>query len=104
MSESAEHAHLEGSKKLFMVVWVSLLVLTAIEVFLAYQNLELKLMLIILMTLSIVKASLIIAYFMHLKFERTSLALTLMPALVFVIVMMFMAFPDSVRLYEMRPK
>ena len=87
-----------------MVVWVSLLVLTGTEVFLAYQNLELKLMLIILMTLSIIKASLIIAYFMHLRFERASLAWTLMPALVFVIVMMFMAFPDSVRLYEMTPK
>ena len=87
-----------------MVVWVSLLVLTGVEVFLAYENLEVKLMLIILMTLSIVKASLIISYFMHLRFERMSLVLTLMPALVFVIVIMFMAFPDSVRLYEMKPK
>ena len=104
MSATAEQAHQEGSKKLFMVVWVSLLVLTGTEVFLAYQNLELKLMLIILTTLSIIKASLIIAYFMHLRFERASLAWTLMPALVFVIVMMFMAFPDSVRLYEMTPK
>ncbi|PYV32961.1 MAG: hypothetical protein DMG22_11685 [Acidobacteria bacterium] len=104
MSESAEQAHQEASRKLFMVVWVSLLVLTGVEVFLAYENLEVKLMLIILMTLSIVKASLIISYFMHLRFERTSLVLTLMPALVFVIVMMFMAFPDSVRLYEMKPK
>ena len=104
MSESAEQAHQEASLKLFMVVWVSLLVLTGVEVFLAYENLEVKLMLIILMTLSIVKASLIISYFMHLRFERTSLVLTLMPALVFVIVMMFMAFPDSVRLYEMKPK
>jgi len=104
MSASAKQAHQEASLKLFMVVWVSLLVLTGVEVFLAYQNLEVKLMLIILMTLSIVKASLIISYFMHLRFERTSLVLTLMPALVFVIVMMFMAFPDSVRLYEMKPK
>jgi len=104
MSESAEQAHQEASLKLFMVVWVSLLVLTGVEVFLAYQNLEVKLMLIILITLSIVKASLIISYFMHLRFERMSLVLTLMPALVFVIVMMFMAFPDSVRLYEMKPK
>ena len=104
MSAPAEQAHQEASRKLFMVVWVSLLVLTGVEVFLAYENLEVKLMLIILMTLSIVKASLIISYFMHLRFERTSLVLTLMPALVFVIVMMFMAFPDSVRLYEMTPK
>ena len=53
MSAPAEQAHQEASRKLFMVVWVSLLVLTGVEVFLAYQNLEVKLMLIILMTLSI---------------------------------------------------
>jgi len=39
MSESAEQAHQEASLKLFMVVWVSLLVLTGVEVLLAYQNL-----------------------------------------------------------------
>jgi hypothetical protein len=45
-------------------------------------------MLVILMGLSIIKASLIISYFMHLRYERRSLVLTLMPALVFVICMM----------------
>jgi len=104
MSAPAEQAHQEASRKLFMVVWVSLLVLTGVEVFLAYENLEVKLMLIILMTLSIVKASLIISYFMHLRYERRSLALTLIPALVFVVGMMLVLFPDSVRLSQMRLK
>ena len=74
--------------------------LTAVEVVLAYQRLEIKLMLTLLMTLSVVKASLIISYFMHLKYEKRSLVLLLMPAMVFVICMMFVVFPDSVRLYR----
>jgi len=103
MANGIAHAHVEA-KKPFMIVWVVLLVLTAVEVFLAYQELDLRVMLVILMTLSIVKAGLIISYFMHLRYDRPSLAWTLMPALVFVIVMMFVVFPDSVRLYYMRPK
>ena len=60
-------------------------------------------MLVVLMTISIIKASLIISYFMHLRYERKSLVFTLMPALVFVIAMLFVLFPDSIRLLEMRP-
>ena|ERR1700674_5594143 len=104
MEHSAEHDHVAGSKRLFLIVWLWLVALTGAEVLLAYQHLPLKTMLGILITLSIIKASLIIAYFMHLRFERTSLVLTLMPALVFVICMMFVVFPDSIRLYEMKPK
>ena len=53
----------------FFWVWGALLVLTAIEVYLGYQNMEPKRMLTILMALSIIKATLIIGYFMHMKFE-----------------------------------
>ena len=73
MSASMEHAHDEISKKVTFTVWFSLLALTGVEVFLAYEQLELKLMLTLLMGLSLVKASLIIAYFMHLRYERRSL-------------------------------
>ena len=100
MEAATHHEHVQG-KKIFLFVWFWLLVLTGGEVFLAYQDLPLKMMLIILMGLSIVKASLIISYFMHLRYERRSLVLTLMPALVFVICMMFVVFPDSVRLLTM---
>ncbi len=104
MPESSEHAHVEGSKKIFIAVWITLVMLTAVEVVLAYQHLPIKTMLAVLMSLSVVKASLIIAYFMHLRYERRSLVLTLMPALIFVIGMMFVSFPDGLRLLEMRLK
>ena len=103
MNHTTEHAHEAGSKKLFIWVWGWLLVLTCVELVLAYQNLPLKVMLGLLMTISIIKAALIISYFMHLRFERRSLVLTLMPALVFVIALMFIVFPDSLRLALMRP-
>ncbi len=103
MSVALEHAHESGSKKLFVYVWFWLLGLTGVEVLLVYEQLGVKLMLTILMGISIVKATLIISYFMHLRFERRSLVLTLMPAMVFVIVMLFLMFPDSFRLLRMRP-
>jgi cytochrome c oxidase subunit IV len=93
-----------GSVKLFGTVWVWLLLLTALEVFLAYERLAVVLMLVILVGLSLIKSALIIAYFMHLRFERLGLFLILIPAMVFCICMMLiMFFPDSVRLLNMRP-
>jgi len=103
MDQSSEHAHSGASVKIFLYVWFWLLALTGVEVFLGYEHLEVKLMLVLLMGLSVIKASLIISYFMHLRYERRSMALTLMPALVIVITLMFMLFPDSFRLLRMRP-
>ena len=59
-------------------------------------------MLTVLIGLSVIKAALIIAYFMHLKFERFSLFLTLFPMLIFCIVLMLIFMPDSMRLAIMR--
>jgi cytochrome c oxidase subunit IV len=101
-NNAAGHEHEGGSLGVIFFVWGSLLALTLVETFLAYQHLELKVMLGILMTLSIIKASLIIAYFMHLRYERRSLVLALMPALIFVIGMMFTVFPDSIRVALMK--
>jgi cytochrome c oxidase subunit 4 len=89
--------HFAGSNKLFISIWIWLVVLTAIEVFLAYRPMSLFLMLTILLGLSIIKAALIMAYFMHLKFERLSLVLTIVPMLVVCICLLFVFFPDSFR-------
>jgi cytochrome c oxidase subunit 4 len=91
------------SRRLTLIVWGWLLVLTGVEVFLAYEQLALRLMLVLLMGLSLVKAGLIIAYFMHLRFERKALILTLIPALVVVASTLAVFFPDSLRLLHMRP-
>jgi cytochrome c oxidase subunit 4 len=77
-------------------------VLTLVEIFLAYKPMPIHLMLIVLLGLSIIKAALIVAYFMHLKFERLSLILTIVPMLVVCIMLLFVFFPDSFRSAALR--
>ena len=96
MNAHAEE-HFAGSNKLFISIWIWLVVLTLIEIFLAYKTFSTAIMLTILLGLSIIKAALIMAYFMHLKFERLSLILTLVPMLVVCICLLFVFFPDSFR-------
>jgi cytochrome c oxidase subunit 4 len=83
-------------------VWVGLMGLTVCELILAYRSLELTTMFGLLMGLSVLKAALIVAYFMHLRYEQRSLFVTLIPAFVFVLVMMTVIFADSSRLAHMR--
>ena len=103
MRTEAVDDHPVGSTKLFAWVWFWLLLLTAIEVFLGYEQLEVHLMITMLVGLSLIKSALIISYFMHLRFERLGLFLLLVPAMVFCICMMLIwFFPDSIRLEHMR--
>ena len=103
-----EHAHAEehvaGSNKLFMSIWGWLVGLTLVEILLAYRPMPIHLMLLVLLGLSIIKAALIVAYFMHLKFERLSLVLTLVPMLIVCIILLFVFFPDSFRSAGLRYK
>ncbi len=94
--------HFEGTTKLFFSILMWLLILTGIEVVLAYFEVQIVLMLVILIGLSLIKAALIIAYFMHLRFERLSLVLTLIPALVICICLLLIFFPDSRRSKNLR--
>ncbi len=101
--EGAER-HSVGGTRLFVGIWGWLLGLTAFEVFLAYLRLPSVIMLTILAGISLIKAALIVSYFMHLRFERLGLFLLLIPAMVFCICMMLiMFFPDSVRVLNLRP-
>jgi cytochrome c oxidase subunit IV len=103
MTAHAEE-HFAGSNKLFVSIWIWLVVLTLVEIFLAYKTMSVHLMLTVLLGLSIIKAALIMAYFMHLKFERFSLILTLVPMLVICICLLFVFFPDSFRSLGLRYK
>ena len=53
MTSPIDHAHAEGTTRVFLIVWFWLLALTGVEVFLGYEQLELKLMLVLLMGLSV---------------------------------------------------
>jgi cytochrome c oxidase subunit IV len=86
------------SKGQFLWVWAALLVMTGIEVYLAYQNMEPVRMLTILMGLSLLKAGLIIGYFMHMKFEISPMKWVTMSSLVFCLAMMLVFLPDAFRI------
>ena len=91
-----------GSTKLFFWVWIWLILITSAEVYLAYEHLNPTTMLLLLISMSVVKAGLIMSYFMHLRFEKASLVWTLIPATLFCIGMMTLIFPDGIRLRDSR--
>jgi cytochrome c oxidase subunit IV len=105
----AEHAHDDshgeahgGSNRENIIVWGGLLILTAIEIYLGYIHLNVYLMLILLIGLSIVKSVLIIAYFMHMKFEKKTFIYTVVPVMIVLLLLFGILFPDGKRLHDNR--
>jgi len=101
IEERVAEQHRHHGKAQFFWVWGALLLMTAIEVFLAYQNLQPVRMLTILLALSFVKATLIIGYFMHMKFEVSRMKWLTMCALVACLALMMVFFPDAFRILRL---
>ena len=87
----------------YLPVYFVLLGIAALEIFLAYRNFSNGTLLVILLALAISGAALALMYFMHLAQERPSLFLSLIPATIFVLIMLNMIWSDSYRLLHMRP-
>lgn len=85
----------------YLVIWIGLLGLTILEIVLAYLSLTVLVMLVTLLGLSFLKAGLIVAYFMHMKFEHKNLFWTLIPATVICIALLAAIFPDSLRILQL---
>lgn len=68
----ATHSHSEErhevSYKTYILVWILLMVMTAVTVYVSYVDLGLF-NIVIAMSVASVKASLVALFFMHLKFE-----------------------------------
>jgi caa(3)-type oxidase subunit IV len=96
--------HRAHSHTPFYVVWGVLLAITAVEVGLAYQRLQPVRMLSILLALSIVKAALIISWFMHMRYEVTRMRRLMMAALCVCLVLMCVFFPDAFRILNLGVK
>jgi cytochrome c oxidase subunit IV len=101
ITQRVAEQHRHHGKGQFFWVWGILLIITAIEVYLGYQNMQPVRMLTILMGLSIVKAAMIIAYFMHMKFEVSTMKWLTMTSLVFCLAMMMVFFPDAFRIIHL---
>ncbi len=101
LAEKAAEEQRHHSKGTFFWVWGVLLILTGVEVYLAYQNMELVRMLTLLLGLSIVKAALIIGYFMHMKYEMSRMKWLTMSSLVICLVLMCIFLPDAYRIVHL---
>jgi cytochrome c oxidase subunit 4 len=101
LADQVAEQHRHHGKAQFLYVWAALLIMTGIEVYLAYQNMDPIRMLSILMGLSILKAGLIIAYFMHMKFEISRMKWLTMSSLVFCLAMMLVFLPDAFRILHL---
>lgn len=89
----------------FYWVWVALLIITGIEVYLTYQNMAPAKMLTILMGLSLIKAALIIGFFMHLRYEISRMKwITMVSVVACLILMTIFFFPDAHRIITLGVK
>jgi len=95
-------SHSDEGKGQYFWVWGALLVLTAVEVVLAYEQVLTPLhMLEVLMVLSLVKAALIIFYFMHLKYEVPLMQFLLMASVAVCLCLMCIFFVDADRILKL---
>lgn len=63
-----EHAEHHLSKNLYFAIFGALMILTALTVGVAYLNLG-QLNIVVALAVAIIKASLVVMFFMHLKYE-----------------------------------
>jgi caa(3)-type oxidase subunit IV len=98
---SAESNQSPGMK-FYVVLWAGMLGIVFVEVLLTYAHLRPMALTISLVSLAVIEAGVAVMYFMHLKYERRILFWSLIPGLVFVLVMFDHFWPDAFRLTSMR--
>ena len=84
--------------RVYVAVWLGLLAIVGAEVALTYARLPTGTLLSVLLALALVEAGLGVMYFMHLRYERRTLFWSLIPALIFVFIMMNQFWSDAYRL------
>jgi len=101
--QQAEHTeHKTGGYKIYVVVWFWLLVFTVIEVGVVLFRVPQWVLVSSLLILAMMKAALIIAYFMHLRYERLSLVYTVITPLLLGFVLFGALGPDALHVFFSR--
>jgi cytochrome c oxidase subunit IV len=84
----------------YIAIWIYLAILTALELVVAYAPIPKAAMVGLLIGLAWVKAVLVAMYFMHLAFERRTLAVIALTPIILITFLTFMLVPDlSTRIY-----
>jgi cytochrome c oxidase subunit 4 len=93
---ATEHAVAHpGGDRMYYMTWVWLLIITVLEVGVALLHIPRVLLVTMLMVMSVFKAILIMAIFMHLRFERIQFIYTVVVPLFFGVLLFFALVPDA---------
>jgi len=92
----------EPGMRFYAAIWLVLIAIVGVEVALTFAHLPTTSLLAALLSLAVIEAGLGVMYFMHLKYERRALFWSLIPTLVFVLVMLNHLWPDAHRLLRMQ--
>ena len=85
-------------------IWGLLLVLTLAMMAVEAANFPRALAVLVLLGAMTVKASFILGWFMHLKFERLALRMTVILATIFTVVFLSgLLVPDGIRAFQLAP-
>lgn len=88
--------------KRYILVWLALLGIVALEVILTLLRLPTGVLLTELLLLAFIEAALALMYFMHLRYERRSFAWSVILAVVITVVLMDHFWFDAFRLLHQR--
>ena len=98
----SSHVHTADSYSFYWKIWGALLILTLGMIFIDQMDLPRLLLLVVLIGAMLVKAGLIASYFMHLRYEKLFLGLSLLIGLLINgLVLFVLIVPDARRVLGM---
>jgi cytochrome c oxidase subunit 4 len=98
VSETGE----SGGDKIYVVTWFWLLVITVLEVGVVFVHMPKVLLASLLVAMALMKAALIMAYFMHLRYERLGFVYAVLTPLILGVILFFALVPDALGTLRMR--
>jgi len=99
-SPAGSHA---GGYRIYAVTWGWLLAITLLELAVVFLGIPKVLLAITLIVMAVLKAGLIMAYFMHLRYEKLSLVYAVVVPMFFLAIVLFSGVgPDALSVLNFR--
>jgi cytochrome c oxidase subunit 4 len=95
MSDHAEHEHHIVSPKIYVAIFLSLLCLTGLTVAASYVEMY-SFNVVVALAIAVVKAMLVVLFFMHVKYSPKLTKLTVFSGLFMFLVLIFMTLADYI--------
>ena len=92
-----------GGYRIYVVTWLWLLAITVVELAIVLMHVPKLILATALVIMALLKAGLIVAYFMHLRYERLSFIYAVaVPMVLLAVVLWTGTFPDALHVFNLR--